>query len=160
MSNRTSNTTVEPRGSEVENRENVLLLRRQSVPEHELNPQERTKATQKKKKKKPKVRWTEDVVDNEDMNKKKTKICCIFHPQRNFDDGTDSDHSHSDSDSSSDSSGDERGGHEGSSRGPDGGNDSKKIVDGVKKEPIPNAYEYQPVYKNESKLPPGINDER
>ena len=27
------------------------------------------------------VRWEENVIDNENMNKKKTKICCIFHPQ-------------------------------------------------------------------------------
>lgn len=26
------------------------------------------------------VRFTEDTVDNEHMNKKKTKICCIYHP--------------------------------------------------------------------------------
>lgn len=38
----------------------------------------------KKKKSKSKVRWTEDVVDNEHMGKKKSKICCIFHPQRDF----------------------------------------------------------------------------
>ncbi|AMD22343.1 HGR004Cp [Eremothecium sinecaudum] len=35
---------------------------------------------------KSKVRWDEKVIDNEHMNKKKTKICCIFHPQQNFED--------------------------------------------------------------------------
>jgi protein phosphatase 1 regulatory subunit 11 len=28
---------------------------------------------------KKKVSWREDTVDNEDMQKKKSKICCIFH---------------------------------------------------------------------------------
>lgn len=27
------------------------------------------------------VRFTENTIDNENMNKKKTKICCIFHPE-------------------------------------------------------------------------------
>ncbi|KAL4437506.1 hypothetical protein ABPG77_003487 [Micractinium sp. CCAP 211/92] len=39
----------------------------------------------KKKKNRGKaVRWAEDVVDNEFMNKKKSKKCCIFHRQRQF----------------------------------------------------------------------------
>jgi len=28
---------------------------------------------------KKKVAWTDDTVDNEHMNKKKSKICCIHH---------------------------------------------------------------------------------
>lgn len=34
-----------------------------------------------KKKNKKKVEWSDDVIDNEFLNKKKSKICCIFHPQ-------------------------------------------------------------------------------
>lgn len=56
----------------------------------------------------PSVRWQSDVIDNENMNKKKTKICCIFHPQQEFDideEECHSDHSgHSSSSSSSSSS--------------------------------------------------------
>jgi protein phosphatase 1 regulatory subunit 11 len=34
-----------------------------------------------------KVNWTEDTIDNEHMNKKKSKICCIFKkPRLNPDD--------------------------------------------------------------------------
>lgn len=93
--------------------------------------------TQKpKSKSRSQVRWTEDVVDNENMNKKKSKICCIFHPQRPF--GEDSDSCLSDSDSS-DSSGDEaeshKHTHECQSRNPG------------------NAYETQPRYKNQSSVP-------
>ncbi|KAH3902993.1 type 1 protein phosphatase-activating protein YPI1 SCDLUD_000596 [Saccharomycodes ludwigii] len=43
-------------------------------------PQSNKNKTKANGKKKPQVRWKQDVVDNENMNKKKTKICCIFHP--------------------------------------------------------------------------------
>ena len=86
MSNQPSRTIVQ------EN--NVLRLRpgseptpsssNQQPPQQEQQ-QETTSTKKKKKKKAPKVRWTEGTVDNEHMNKKKTKICCIFHPQRSFD---------------------------------------------------------------------------
>ena len=33
------------------------------------------------------VTWTEDTIDNEHLNKRKSKICCIFHrPRLNHDD--------------------------------------------------------------------------
>ncbi|KAF9989030.1 Type 1 phosphatases regulator ypi1 [Mortierella antarctica] len=44
------------------------------------------------------VQWDDDVVDNEHMNKKKSKICCIFKKQKEF--GESSDESSSESDSS------------------------------------------------------------
>ncbi|KAK6453956.1 type 1 phosphatases regulator YPI1 [Scheffersomyces xylosifermentans] len=151
MSNRASHTVVtgpsqaNPGATE---QQSVLCLRRQSVLERDDGAtQEKTK---KKKKKKAKVQWTEDVIDNEDMGKKKTKICCIFHPQRNFDEGTDSDHSHSSSSDESDQSGDEGGTN-------DKLGTKKDPVKGPKKEVSPNAYEHQPHYKNESKLPDGAS---
>ncbi|CAI4448923.1 BBM_1a_G0017050.mRNA.1.CDS.1 [Saccharomyces cerevisiae] len=49
------------------------------------------------------VRWEENVIDNENMNKKKTKICCIFHPQ-NEDEEECNHHSDDDGSSSSGSS--------------------------------------------------------
>ncbi|KAF5110309.1 hypothetical protein DV453_000964 [Geotrichum candidum] len=52
----------------------------------------------------PGVRWTDDVIDNEHMNKKKSKICCIFHKTREF--GESSSESDSSSSSSSDSDSD------------------------------------------------------
>lgn len=73
------------------------------------------------------VTWTEDVVDNENLGRKKTKICCIFHPQNEeeFEVEGDSDSSSS-SGSSSSSSSDE--------------SDAE-----------PNAYERQPRYKRKVK---------
>uniref|UniRef100_A0A7S1UFI5 Protein phosphatase inhibitor n=1 Tax=Phaeomonas parva TaxID=124430 RepID=A0A7S1UFI5_9STRA len=44
---------------------------------------------------KPHVQWAKDVVDNEHMNKKSSKRCCIFHKQRRFGE-SDSDESDSD----------------------------------------------------------------
>ncbi|KAI0707059.1 phosphatase inhibitor-domain-containing protein [Earliella scabrosa] len=50
----------------------------------------------------PRVVWREDVVDNEGAGKKKSKICCIYHKPRSFDESSSSDSSDSDSDSDSD----------------------------------------------------------
>lgn len=38
-----------------------------------------------------KVVWTEDTVDNEHMNKKKSKCCCIYEKPRKFDESDSSD---------------------------------------------------------------------
>lgn len=85
----------------------------------------------KKKKAKPQVRWNDDVIDNEHMNKKKLKICCIFHPNTDFDDDHHCEHELSSSLDSSDES--------------DGG------------EGKPNAYERQPKYPNQLNAA-GLND--
>lgn len=91
------------------------------------------------------MRWTDDVVDNEHMNKKKSKICCIFHPQREFGEcSSDSDSGLSDS---SDESGDERG------RSCDHNDHEHNHPKRPPREASPNAYEKQPHYKNMSKLP-------
>ncbi|KAF9933753.1 Type 1 phosphatases regulator ypi1 [Linnemannia zychae] len=46
------------------------------------------------------VQWGEDVIDNEHLNKKKSKICCIFKKQKEFGESSDESSSESDSDSS------------------------------------------------------------
>ncbi|KAJ7157644.1 phosphatase inhibitor-domain-containing protein [Mycena crocata] len=48
------------------------------------------------------VVWDEDVVDNEGCGRKSSKICCIYHKPKNFDESSDEDSSDSDSDSSYD----------------------------------------------------------
>ena len=30
------------------------------------------------------VQWEEDTVDNEGLGRKSSKICCVFHPKREF----------------------------------------------------------------------------
>ncbi|KAF9328206.1 Type 1 phosphatases regulator ypi1 [Podila minutissima] len=51
------------------------------------------------------VQWDEEVVDNEHMGKKKSKICCIFKKQKEFGESSDESSSESDSDSGSESDG-------------------------------------------------------
>ncbi|KAG0000310.1 Type 1 phosphatases regulator ypi1 [Entomortierella chlamydospora] len=46
------------------------------------------------------VQWDDDVIDNEHMGKKKSKICCIFKKQKEFGESSDESSSDSDSDSS------------------------------------------------------------
>ncbi|KAI0324744.1 hypothetical protein GY45DRAFT_1331198 [Cubamyces sp. BRFM 1775] len=50
----------------------------------------------------PRVVWSEDVVDNEGAGKKSSKICCIYHKPKRFDESS-SDESSDESDSSCDS---------------------------------------------------------
>ena len=35
-----------------------------------------------------KVRWSADTVDNEHLGKKKSKVCCIYHKARGFDESS------------------------------------------------------------------------
>ena len=51
------------------------------------------------KKPKKKLKWSEDTVDNENLGRKKSKKCCIFHKKKRFDESSDeSDSSDSDDD--------------------------------------------------------------
>lgn len=87
------------------------------------------------------VSWDANVIDNKHLNKKKTKICCIFHPS---DRNCDEEDSSSSSDSSSDSSDNEE--DDKNRKIPPKSNNNKK-------KSKPNAYEVQPHYKNQSKVP-------
>lgn len=100
----------------------------------------------------PNVRWEQDVVDNEDMGKKKTKICCIYHPPDEEEGAEPEFHFHdrpsdSDSDSSSSSSSedDRKNGYNFDERR------RRRIERRHRKlrqnpNPDPNAYEFQPDY--------------
>ncbi|KAI5809417.1 protein phosphatase inhibitor [Pyronema omphalodes] len=44
------------------------------------------------------VTWGEDVVDNEHLGKKKSKVCCIYHRPRDPDDSSSSEESEDDDD--------------------------------------------------------------
>jgi len=50
----------------------------------------------------PQVVWREDVVDNEGAGKKSSKICCIYHKPKPFDESSSEESSDSDSDSGDD----------------------------------------------------------
>lgn len=115
---------------------------------------EEKSAEKDKKKSRSNVHWTDDVVDNEHMNKKKSKICCIFHPQREFGESSDEAGS-SESSDSSDSSGDEKKPAEDGHEGHEHSHACRKHRRGKKtqKALTPNAYERQPRYVNHSEVP-------
>ncbi|KAL6871126.1 hypothetical protein J3F83DRAFT_643201 [Trichoderma novae-zelandiae] len=103
------------------------------------------------------VQWADDVVDNEGLGRKSSKVCCIYHRPKAVDESSDessSDSSSSDSDSDSDAGskskrpagGEHDCGHShdhghGHHRGRKGANGKKKRT------PSPNAYEKIPKYK-------------
>ena len=95
-----SATVVEDKAAAKEGREGTVLRLR-------LDPR-------------PHVKWDEDVVDNEHMNKKSSKRCCIFHKKRAF--GESSSESESESD---DGGGGEDGEGEGGEAGGRGEKDRK-----------------------------------
>ncbi|KAH9064229.1 phosphatase inhibitor-domain-containing protein [Lactarius vividus] len=45
------------------------------------------------------VAWSEDVVDNEGLGRKKSKICCIYHKPKRFDESSDENSSGAESES-------------------------------------------------------------
>ncbi|KAL4877242.1 phosphatase inhibitor-domain-containing protein [Aspergillus karnatakaensis] len=105
------------------------------------------------------IRWSEDVIDNEGMGKKSSKVCCIYHKTRPV--GESSSESESDS-GSSESEGDcgprnennrktcrrTRHNHDAAQRSPERGRTSSGHThDGGKhkqRKPSPNAYEKMP----------------
>jgi len=94
-----SATVVEDKAAAKEGREGAVLRLR-------LDPR-------------PHVKWEEDVVDNEHMNKKSSKRCCIFHKKRAF--GESSSESESESEGEGDDDGEGGGGGEGGEAGGGGG---------------------------------------
>ncbi|CAG8622168.1 4976_t:CDS:2 [Paraglomus occultum] len=95
-----------------------------------------------------KVKWDESVIDNEGANKKKSKICCIYHRPRAFGESSDdSDSSSSGTDSESDH------GHCHDDHHCHNGQGKRKHKSRLDKRP--NAYERQPRYKDRSKPPTG-----
>lgn len=107
------------------------------------------------------IRWAEDVVDNEGMGKKSSKVCCIYHKPHEPG-GSDSDSSSSSSDSDSDdepdlsrarkAGGSGRKGRDGHGHGHDHDGECSDKAQGKGKgkarKPSPNAYERQPKHKS------------
>lgn len=116
------------------------------------------------------IQWAEDVVDNEGMGKKSSKVCCIYHKPRaadesSDDDSSDSSSSDSDSDSEPDNSTARPAGRAGGPRGrrphehdhdqDHDGCDHDHDADSSKppkrtrprRKPSPNAYEKMPKNK-------------
>ncbi|KAL2260999.1 hypothetical protein VTK26DRAFT_4812 [Humicola hyalothermophila] len=100
------------------------------------------------------VRWRSDVVDNEGLGRKKSKVCCIYHRPRGVDESSDESSSSSDSDSDSDCDGRagdaDRAGKDGHGHGCNGHSHGRGRPDGAsgrrRRQPSPNAYEKMPRY--------------
>ncbi|CAG8126456.1 unnamed protein product [Penicillium olsonii] len=104
------------------------------------------------------IRWSEDVVDNEGMGKKSSKVCCIYHKARPVGESSSEDSSSSsDSDSDSDSEDDRRTARMKSRRTSPHDHDHEHDHDKdcsndhdhpkpkkAKRKPSPNAYEKMP----------------
>ncbi|KAI9486801.1 MAG: phosphatase inhibitor-domain-containing protein [Benjaminiella poitrasii] len=99
------------------------------------------------------IQWDENVIDNEHMNKKKSKICCIYHKPHAIGESSD--------ESSSSSSGGDSSNSESESDRPNrfshgkcSHNHTYKKKRRNPREVSPNAYERQPVYNNKGQSMP------
>ncbi|KAF2692149.1 hypothetical protein K458DRAFT_381975 [Lentithecium fluviatile CBS 122367] len=110
------------------------------------------------------IQWAEDVVDNEGMGRKSSKVCCIYHKPREVGESSDESSSDSSSDSDSDSEpdnstaraagGNKRGGRRGRRPHDHDHKDGDGCGDGSgngapkkghpRRKPSPNAYEKVP----------------
>ncbi|EMC97649.1 hypothetical protein BAUCODRAFT_460952 [Baudoinia panamericana UAMH 10762] len=89
------------------------------------------------------VRWAEEVVDNEGMGKKSSKVCCIYHkPHEPGASDSDDDSSSDESDGEPDLSRAQKAGGKKPARSHNHGNSAEGRGSG--KKPSPNAYERQP----------------
>lgn len=83
------------------------------------------------------MRWDQDVIDNEGMGKKKSKVCCIYHRPRAYDESSSEDESSSDDSSSDESDSGASSNH--------GGNGRRRCNHNHSKKPVrKNAYEKMP----------------
>ncbi|KAI9370952.1 phosphatase inhibitor-domain-containing protein [Aspergillus egyptiacus] len=107
------------------------------------------------------IRWSEDVVDNEGMGKKSSKVCCIYHKTRPVGESSSESESSSDPDSSDSDSdpGAERSrsrrncrqphnhrdpAQDSPERGRTSGSRGRDSDKGKRRMPSPNAYEKMP----------------
>ncbi|GAA97217.1 uncharacterized protein L969DRAFT_155975 [Mixia osmundae IAM 14324] len=100
-------------------------------------------------KKSPRVKWDEEVVDNEGLGRKKSKICCIYSKPRKWDDPFDVS-----SDESDDSC--DEGAHDHKHHSHDDSAQASKSSESssatqVVVPPPSNAYEKQPTYTGKGK---------
>ncbi|KAK8210265.1 Type 1 phosphatases regulator ypi1 [Zalaria obscura] len=126
----------------------------------------RLRAEPEEPEERPRVQWAEDVIDNEGMGKKSSKVCCIYHKPREAGEPSSDESSSSssdDSDSEPDTSRaqpanrrikrhDHRHQHDDSDHGPQGsGGDGRRDKGkGKARRPSPNAYERIPRRKGPS----------
>jgi len=62
------------------------ILQQQFRDEAEEEKVENVRVVNLKPKTKKQVKWTEDTIDNEHMNKLKSNVCCIYHKPKDAED--------------------------------------------------------------------------
>ncbi|XP_077231731.1 inhibitor-3 [Tasmannia lanceolata] len=74
----------------------IITLENPSPSSSSQHPQQTLVLRLSRRPSKKKVTWKEGTVDNEFLNKKSSKKCCMFHKQKPFDedDSEDEDHDH------------------------------------------------------------------
>lgn len=145
-----SNTSTENKTMSTDSQSRIEVI--QAVPERLVlraaeNQRDESQQDESQQQRRSRVRWQEGTVDNEHMNKKKSKICCIFHPQTDFEQACDCDSEPSSpsGSSSSESDDDEEPSDKDHSKGNKPGKQKKKTKK-TKELPTPNSYEVQPDY--------------
>ncbi|KAG4435550.1 hypothetical protein IFR05_008961 [Cadophora sp. M221] len=101
------------------------------------------------------IQWAEDVIDNEGLGRKKSKVCCIYHAPKGIDESSDESSSgeeDSESDSGDDGSARPAGGRKGCGHGHAHGHghgkrNGKGNGEGSSRKRSPNAYERLPKVK-------------
>ncbi|KAJ5466853.1 hypothetical protein N7475_004605 [Penicillium sp. IBT 31633x] len=145
MASNSTQTTTESRDSSITRVPTTLRLRAEEAP---TSTSEETSSARR-------IRWSEDVVDNEGMGKKSSKVCCIYHKARPVGESSSEESSSSSSDDS-DSEDDRRNAranraHHSHNRGrePHGDDaccskDHSSKPRSKRRKPSPNAYEKMP----------------
>lgn len=97
------------------------------------------------------IQWASDVVDNEGMGRKKSKVCCIYHAPKGIDESSDESSSDSDNSSSDDDTGAARhaGGRKKECAHGHGHGHGKGKGKANEKKMTPNAYEKVPRSKDD-----------
>ncbi|KAJ5951449.1 uncharacterized protein N7479_009862 [Penicillium vulpinum] len=91
-------TTTETSDSSTSHIPTTLRLRAEEAP---TDTSEETSSSRR-------IRWSDDVVDNEGMGRKSSKVCCIYHKARPVGESSSEESSSSSSDSDTDSEDDRR----------------------------------------------------
>ncbi|KAH7399931.1 phosphatase inhibitor-domain-containing protein [Cadophora sp. MPI-SDFR-AT-0126] len=113
------------------------------------------------------IQWASDVIDNEGLGRKKSKVCCIYHAPKGIDESSDESSSDSDSESDSGDDGSARpvgGAKKAAGRGKGcghghghghgkgkGNGDGEGSGSGKARKRSPNAYERMPMVKGAAK---------
>jgi len=134
-----------------------LVLHLRGAHQVETQTRSRSESEEPQPSTRRRIQWAEDVVDNEGLGRKKSKVCCIFHKTREVGESSSEDDSSSSDDSEAGSSPSDDGGarpvggkRRGRGKRRHGPGHEHEHGDGcghgAERKPSPNAYEKMPKY--------------